>query len=116
MQSALDRLRAMTAPIARVVRDGVLEALSIKEIVPGDVVAVTEGDVVPPPASSVRKEARPVTCRLAHGIGDRTPCLRATGFGCPHSTRSGRPIRLFPVPAASLCLRFWLWPEERLRP
>lgn len=46
-QTALDRLRALTAPTARVLRDGEFKPLPTADIVPGDVISVSEGDVVP---------------------------------------------------------------------
>ena len=46
-ERALDRLRALTAPTARVLRDGELKPVPASEIVPGDVVSIREGDVIP---------------------------------------------------------------------
>ncbi|HET7421277.1 MAG TPA: cation-transporting P-type ATPase [Candidatus Dormibacteraeota bacterium] len=45
-QQALDRLRALTAPSATVLRDGEYRQVPAAGIVPGDVVSVREGDVV----------------------------------------------------------------------
>jgi Ca2+-transporting ATPase len=46
-QKALDRLRELTAPAASVRRDGNFTLIPALEIVPGDVISVREGDVVP---------------------------------------------------------------------
>ncbi len=46
-QKALDRLRALTAPVANVRRDGNFTLIPALEIVPGDVISLREGDVVP---------------------------------------------------------------------
>ncbi len=46
-QKALDGLRALTAPTASVRRDGTFTSISALDIVPGDVISVREGDVVP---------------------------------------------------------------------
>ncbi|MFO0747066.1 MAG: cation-transporting P-type ATPase [Myxococcota bacterium] len=46
-QNAVDRLRDMTAPTARVVRGGETRTLPTRELVAGDVVFVEEGDRVP---------------------------------------------------------------------
>jgi len=50
-QSALDKLRSLTAPTARVRRDGEFVVVPANEIVPGDVIALHEGDVVPADAT-----------------------------------------------------------------
>src|SRR4051794_27317566 len=44
---ALDELRAAAAPIARVRRDGLASDVAARELVPGDVVLIRAGDVVP---------------------------------------------------------------------
>jgi P-type Ca2+ transporter type 2C len=44
--AALARLRELTAPRARVVRDGVEQDVRASDIVPGDVLVLAEGDVV----------------------------------------------------------------------
>ena len=46
-QRALDRLRALTEPVATVLRDGELKRVPAAEIVPGDVISIREGDVIP---------------------------------------------------------------------
>jgi Ca2+-transporting ATPase len=45
-ERALEALRGMAAPTARVLRDGVLVALPARELVPGDVMLVAAGDRV----------------------------------------------------------------------
>ncbi len=46
-ERALDALRAMTAPAARVRRDGELVVVAARELVPGDVIELEAGDAVP---------------------------------------------------------------------
>ncbi|MFI9150632.1 cation-translocating P-type ATPase [Streptomyces sp. NPDC053367] len=46
-EQAVMALSAMTAPAARVVRDGKERSLPAAEVVPGDLVLVAEGDIVP---------------------------------------------------------------------
>ena len=46
-ETALQRLREMTAPTARVIRDGLQIEIPAAFVVPGDLVGVNEGDVVP---------------------------------------------------------------------
>ncbi|QHL88678.1 HAD-IC family P-type ATPase [Nibribacter ruber] len=45
-EGALDALRQMSAPSAKVLRDGVRQTLAARELVPGDVVALEAGDYV----------------------------------------------------------------------
>ncbi len=46
-ERAMAALKAMAAPLARVVRDGSIEEISAAELVPGDLVLLEAGDVVP---------------------------------------------------------------------
>ncbi|NLG36592.1 MAG: cation-translocating P-type ATPase [Clostridiales bacterium] len=46
-EAALDSLKKMAAPMARVVRDGAAERIPAGELVPGDVVHIEAGDFVP---------------------------------------------------------------------
>ena len=46
-ERALDGLRTLAAPVARARRDGVLARIAAEELVPGDVIEIREGDVVP---------------------------------------------------------------------
>lgn len=70
-QSALDRLRVLTAPTASVLRDGEFKELPIQEIVPGDVIAFTEGDVLPADAKLI--EARNVVTDESTLTGESMP-------------------------------------------
>lgn len=45
--NALEALKSMAAPKAKVIRNGVLQEVSSKELVPGDIVALEAGDYVP---------------------------------------------------------------------
>jgi Ca2+-transporting ATPase len=54
---AVAALRELTAPVARVVRDGLERQLPAAEVVPGDVVVLAEGDVVPADAELVEAAA-----------------------------------------------------------
>ena len=46
-QSALDALRSMSAPNARVLRQGEESIIPAREVVPGDIVFLSDGDMVP---------------------------------------------------------------------
>ena len=52
---ALDALRALAAPHARVVRDGRVQRIAARELVPGDLVMLSEGERVP--ADALLREA-----------------------------------------------------------
>ena len=72
-ERALESLRTLTAPTATVARDGVEQRLTAREIVPGDLLVVREGDIVAADAqliagsdlvvdeSSLTGESHPVT-------------------------------------------------------
>ena len=70
-QRALDRLRELTAPTATVLRDGVFRQVPAAEIVPGDVISIREGDVVPADA------------RLIEGTNVATDEAALTGESMP---------------------------------
>ena len=52
-ERALESLRRLTAPNARVIRDGVEQLLPAAELVPGDAIVLHEGDIVPADARLV---------------------------------------------------------------
>jgi Ca2+-transporting ATPase len=68
---ALAALRTMSAPSARVVRDGALQTIAAREVVPGDIVALEAGDHVPADVRLVR--AFSLTAQEAALTGESTP-------------------------------------------
>ncbi|HEX1948540.1 TPA: HAD-IC family P-type ATPase, partial [Streptococcus pneumoniae] len=46
-EEAIEALKSMSSPVARVLRDGHMAEIDSKELVPGDIVALEAGDVVP---------------------------------------------------------------------
>lgn len=46
-ESALDSLKSMVAPSAKVRRDGVMRIVSAKDLVPGDIIELEAGDYIP---------------------------------------------------------------------
>ena len=46
-EAALDALKSMAAPQAKVLRDGVVSVISAAELVPGDVILLDAGDFIP---------------------------------------------------------------------
>ncbi len=70
-EQAMAALRSLTAPLARVVRDGTARTLAADGLVPGDVVLLEAGDLVPADA------------RLLHAPGLRVDEAALTGESTP---------------------------------
>src|SRR5690606_35810963 len=60
-EKAVAALRRMAAATARVVRDGELRTVPAEEIVPGDVIAIEEGDAIPADARLIAATALSVS-------------------------------------------------------
>ena len=56
-ENALDALSSLSSPICRVVRDGNVQELNPEELVPGDIVMLKTGDLVPADARLIRSES-----------------------------------------------------------
>ncbi len=56
-QRAIEALSALAAPLARVRRDGIEAQLPTEELVPGDVLVLSEGDIVPADADLLEAHA-----------------------------------------------------------
>ncbi|MGI6265062.1 MAG: calcium-translocating P-type ATPase, PMCA-type [Acutalibacteraceae bacterium] len=69
-EKALDALKSMTSPVARVRRDGVLTVLPSSALVPGDIIELEAGDLIP------------ADCRL----------LRSAAFKCDESALTGESL------------------------
>ncbi|HEY8455372.1 MAG TPA: cation-transporting P-type ATPase [Actinopolymorphaceae bacterium] len=54
---AIEQLAALSAPAARVIREGVEREIPASEVVPGDLVVLTEGEIVPADAELVESVA-----------------------------------------------------------
>jgi Mg2+-importing ATPase len=88
-QQAADRLRASVAPTATVLRDGGWREIPLRTVVPGDVIRLSAGDLVP--ADSRLVEARDLSVQQAMLTGEslpvdkqaRPPDSAATGAGDP---------------------------------
>src|SRR5690606_25380105 len=66
-ESALDALRSLAAPSARVVRDGIEQVVAAREVVPGDLLLVGEGERVAADARLLRGEGVQVDESLLSG-------------------------------------------------
>ncbi|MFD5467209.1 cation-translocating P-type ATPase [Kitasatospora sp. NPDC127059] len=78
-EGAVAALSRLSAPAARVVRDGEQRKVSSAEIVPGDVVALAEGDIVPADARLV--EAAALLLDESMLTGESLPVAKAVGTG-----------------------------------
>ena len=106
-EAALDALKNMAAPSAKVVRDGVVSTIKASELVPGDVIVLDAGDYIPADArlceaaalhceeSSLTGESVPVEKVVEGeisdiaGVGDRFNMVYA---GCSVSSGRGRAV------------------------
>jgi Mg2+-importing ATPase len=70
-QQAADRLRASVAPTATVERDGVWKELPIEVVVPGDLIRLTAGDLVP--ADARLTDTRDLSVQQAMLTGESLP-------------------------------------------
>ena len=66
-ESALEALRSLAAPSARVVRDGIEQVVAAREVVPGDLLLVGEGERVAADARLLRGEGVQVDESLLSG-------------------------------------------------
>jgi len=94
-QRAADRLRAQVAPTATVLRDGAWKEIPRREIVRGDVVRLSAGDLVPADAQILESDALHV--QQAALTGESMPVEKtASANGAPPSaTHPDSPDRLF---------------------
>lgn len=106
-EKALEALRNMTAPSAKVLRDGIVKVIGADELVPGDIILLEAGDYIPADArlietaglhcdeSSLTGESVPVEKLLQEGIpdiagvGDRINMVYA---GCAVSSGRGKAV------------------------
>ena len=70
-EKALDALKNMSAPHARVIRDGVEQVIDAAELVPGDIIKLEAGDFVPADA------------RLLHSVSLKSEEAALTGESVP---------------------------------
>ncbi|MEO7060866.1 MAG: cation-transporting P-type ATPase [Lapillicoccus sp.] len=85
---AVAALSALTAPTARVRRDGVSQTLPADALVPGDVVELAEGDIVP--ADCELLESAALLVDEAAVTGESVPVEKARRLGTPDPVEEGR--------------------------
>lgn len=84
-QQAVERLRAEVAPMATALRDGEWQELPRRELVPGDIIRLTAGDMVPADARLL--QTADLHVQQAALTGESLPVAKAVGTtahaGCP---------------------------------
>jgi Ca2+-transporting ATPase len=83
-EKAVQALREMTAPRAKVVREGVAEEVDARELVPGDIILLEEGDKVPADARLI--EAEDLEVDESPLTGESTPVEKDPGEVLPQDT------------------------------
>jgi len=70
-EKALDALKSLSAPHARVIRNGAEEVIEAKDLVPGDIIRLEAGDFVPADARLVRSVS--LKCEESALTGESVP-------------------------------------------
>jgi len=78
-QHAAERLRASVAPTASVQRDGAWQELPLRLLVPGDLVRLSAGDLVP--ADARLRESRDLSVQQSMLTGESLPADKRAGAG-----------------------------------
>lgn len=93
-ERSLEALQSLTSPKAHVVRDGVTQEMDAKNLVPGDILVLSAGDVVPADARVV--ESFSLQADESTLTGESTPVhKRANGGLAPETQLSERSNMLF---------------------
>ncbi len=107
-QSSLEALRSMSAPEARVVRDG-MEILPARDLVPGDLVQLGDGSMAPADLRLSRR--RGCACRKPRSRASRCPPRRTPGGGLPGAPLGDRSNMASPPPSSRAGGRASWWPR-----
>ena len=76
-EKSVETLRALTAPEARVVRDGLIQQILAQDLVPGDIIELEPGDRIPADARLVKVTG--LQTEEAALTGESTPVKKTTG-------------------------------------
>ncbi len=91
-ERAMEALRRMAAPLARVIRDGREQSIPSREVVPGDVVLLAAGDRVPADARLI--EMANLRVNEAALTGESAPVDKQTGVLADESLPIGDRVNL----------------------
>ncbi|MDE6108229.1 MAG: calcium-translocating P-type ATPase, PMCA-type, partial [Oscillospiraceae bacterium] len=83
-QKALEALQNMSAPRARVIREGREQSIPAKEVVPGDIILLEAGDLVPADARLI--EAHSLKADESAMTGESVPVDKSAGGPLPQDT------------------------------
>lgn len=86
-EKALEALKKMAAPHARVVRDGIVREIPAAEVVPGDLLLLETGDAVCADGRVV--ESRSLKTEESALTGEAMPVEKTTAGGLPEETATG---------------------------
>ena len=86
-QQAADRLRASVAPTATALRDGAWHEVSMTSVVPGDVVRLISGDLVPADARLL--ESKDLTVQQAMLTGESLPAEKHASLASANAEAAG---------------------------
>ena len=92
-EAAVEALQDYLAPHAQVVRDGAHRLIEASELVPGDVMTISEGDRVAADAGSSRARSR--------SISQHSPASRSRPTGLPSSPRPARRCSIAPTSSSA---------------
>ena len=86
-ERALEALKKMAAPLARVLRDGEIRNIPAEELVPGDIIALEMGDLVPADARLLEDHLLQVD--EASLTGESVPVKKRAGLTLPDDSPLG---------------------------
>ena len=83
-EKALDALKSLSAPHARVIRDGEEKVIDAVELVPGDIIHLEAGDFIPADARLIRSVRRRAeeSALTGESVPSEKGCCRHCGWLC----------------------------------
>ena len=91
-EAALEALRNMAAPSAKVLRDGIVKVIGADELVPGDILLLEAGDYIPADARLI--EAASLHCEESALTGESVPVEKLLQEGIPDIAGVGDRINM----------------------